>query len=154
MRHADGSGLAPRLDGDDGHRVQTVQGQRRQLLRPQRLVLETGREEAKRAEAHPARGRAGLPGDRDAAGVPHRDRLDASRAIDEHPDTPVQGTADRRHLAREIVGQDRAGWNAPAVETLEAVPLGRRESEQMTVQCRNRETPPWTGRFGLIPSSI
>jgi len=59
---------------------------------------------------------------------------------------------DGRHLAGDLVAQDLVRRDAAAVETLETVPLGWRETEHVAVQLRNGWLPPRAGSLRLGPT--
>jgi len=67
----------------------------------------------------------------------HRHGLDAAGAVDEHAHAAVQRMADRRHLAGQLVGQDRLGRYASPVEPLEPVLFLGAQPQQVAVQGRN-----------------
>ena len=104
----------------------------------ERQILETGGQETQRAETLTAGRGTGLPRHGDATGVPDGDALDAARAVHQHADPPVERAADRRHLARQFVSQDRTRRDAAAVQALEPVFFGGRQPQQVTVKRRNR----------------
>jgi len=69
-----------------------------------------------------------LPRHLHALGTTDRDGLDSTGAVDQQTDAPVDVPADRRQLARQLVGDDRARRNAPAIESLESMFVGGRQT--------------------------
>ncbi len=117
------------VDRDRGQRVEAVQGQRRQLLRAQRRVAEACRDEPQGAETQSSGGGARLARNDHALGAAYGDGLDATGAVDQQADAAVEVVAQAGHLARQLVGDDRARWHAPAKQLLESMFFGGREAE-------------------------
>ena len=117
------------LHGDDGQRIQAVQGQRRKVGGREGLVALLGRDPSQRAEAVCGRK---VPRARRGTfrrwRVADRHRFDAAGAIDQDADAAAQGVGVLGQLPGQIVRDDVVDRNAAAVETLDAVLLGRRKA--------------------------
>ncbi len=111
-----------------------MERQRREIRSGERLVAVFRRDPPQRAEPVPPRGRRRLPRHVHAARVADGHGLDPSRAIDEHADAAVEEVSRFGQLAGQLVRDDVVRRDAAAVESLDAVFVGLREAEDVSVQ--------------------